>query len=364
MSLFTNSFRKLSQQQQDNDIVKVYYKTDMKLYAKVRYNRGTTVGQIIDELIKELNLNGKLQYQIYLLTHKKNEPSLGGISIKRKLRRNEQPFKILFLTKVYKFSFYLDYMLSQLSQNTYDSQFNQNENYQFTKYDKEFKIYKITKEGGQKQMKIKINSTGAAICQEGKMEKFIEYSDCKFDFEEDLVFTITQEQVSIYRASNKNEFYAINKMIYQYTKNTEMKYKISVLENKIEHCTKQIMKELESNCYEFTQSKQGMKENARFHIFFDIFKTTQVNKDISAIENDDLTINFDEFRESILDTLSILPTEQFRKGLIAFNSQYKYTASCKIEDQIEEQNNDKLLQSLDNVVISEEDLRRYSQFLS
>lgn len=88
-----------------------------------------------------------------------------------------------------------------------------------------------------------------------------------------------------------------------------MKYKISVLENKIEHCTKQIMKELESNCYEFTQSKQGMKENARFHIFFDIFKTTQVNKDISAIENDDLTINFDEFRESILDTLSILPTE-------------------------------------------------------
>ncbi|CAD8062251.1 unnamed protein product [Paramecium primaurelia] len=167
MSLFTNSFRKLSQQQQENDSVKVYYKTDMKQYAKVRYNRGTTIGQIIEELIKELNLNGKLQYQIYLLTHKKNEPSLGGISIKRKLRRNEQPYKILLQTKVYKFSFYLDYMLSQLSQNIYDSQFNQIENYQFTIYDKEFKIYKITKKGSQKLMKIKINSSGTALCQEG-----------------------------------------------------------------------------------------------------------------------------------------------------------------------------------------------------
>ncbi|CAD8171861.1 unnamed protein product [Paramecium pentaurelia] len=362
MSLFANSFRKTSQQMQENDSIKVYYKTDMKQYIKVKYNRGTTVGMIIDELIKELNMNGKLQYSIYLLTHKKNELTLLGVSINRRLRRNEQPSRILFLTKAYKFSFYLDYMLSQLSQNICYLNQNQNENKQLTKYDKEFKIQKFTKNGSSKQMKIKINSQGAVLCQEGKMEKQIQYTDCKFDFEEDLVFTITKDKVNIYRAANKKEFSAINKLISQYTKNFEMQYKMGLQDNTIQYCTKQMMNCIEFNCYEFTQSKQMMKENSNYQSFIDIYKIIQVNKDIQAIENDDLNINIELYKESILDTLTILPREQFRKRLIIFNSQFKYTASCKIEDQIEQHNT--LLQPLDSILTSEEDIRKFSQLLS
>ncbi|CAD8073631.1 unnamed protein product [Paramecium sonneborni] len=341
MSLFTNSFRNLSQQQYEDDSVKVYYKSDMKQYAKIRYNRGTTIGQIINELIKELNLNGKLQYQLYIITHQKNEPSQGGISIKRKLRKNEQPFRILFFTKTFKYSFYLDYMFSQLSQNIQDSHINQNENYQLTKYDKEFKIVKLTKNGSQKKIRIKINSQGAALCQEGNKK-------WKSLFNTLIVNLILSK--------------TFNKLIYQYTKNTEIKCKMNSQDNIIQNCTRQIMQQIEFNCYEFTQSKQMMKENPNFKSFIEIYKITQVNQDITAIQNDDLIVNIIQFKESILETMSILPREQFRKALIVFNAQFKYTASQKIENQIEEQNS--LLNSLEDILVSEEDMKKFNQFLS
>lgn len=50
-------------------------------------------------------------------------------------------------------------------------------------------------------------------------------------------------------------------------------------------------------------------ENSNFHSFIDINKTTQMNTDVKSIENEDFTINLGIFRESILETLSILPRE-------------------------------------------------------
>ncbi|CAD8078676.1 unnamed protein product [Paramecium sonneborni] len=379
MSLFTNSFRKLSQQQQENDSVKVYFKTDMKHYVKIRYNRGTTISQIINELIKELNLNGKLEYQIYIITHKKNEPSLGGISIKRKLRKQEQPFKILFFTKSFKFSFYLDYMLSQLSQNIQDSHFNQIENYLFTKYDKEFQILKVTKNGTYKQIKIKINSQGAALCQEGSIQELFQLDKrWKNLFSTLIVNLILKMTLYLQSLKNKqafielqikmsfmrckNDYNCSNKLIFSYTKNTEIKCKMNNQDNSIEYCTRQFMEKIEFNCYEFTQSKQIMKQSKNFQSFLEIHKIIQVTKDISALENDDLSIDFGQYRDSILETLSILPREQFRQKLIAFNSEYTYIASCKIVNQIEE--NNRLHNPLDEIQVREENIRKQSQLLS
>lgn len=66
---------------------------------------------------------------------------------------------------------------------------------------------------------------------------------------------------------------------------------------------------IEYNCYEFTLSKKLMKENSNYKSFIDYYKILNMNTNISAIENDDLKINIEVFRESILETLSILPRE-------------------------------------------------------
>ncbi|KAM3138939.1 hypothetical protein pb186bvf_008952 [Paramecium bursaria] len=323
------SFLKTKKESPEDDYICIYLKSDFKSIFKVKPQMNVNVHHLIGMLISSLNLSEQMHYQLILVSHIKNKKN-DQIVIKRRLHDSDKPFKILEQHQHLQLdqSLFLDYLKSHKI-----LEYVIKDEMQYEQYNLKIDCMKKAKSGWEK-VEIKFNDLGILLSQQGKLNKFMQFSKIKFQLEKDLEFSIREkEKTKKYKTTSKEDYYKICKIIKQLNQTQQINNILLHTDDKIYHINNQ-----RSMTYQ-KQVDQCISGYDKFKNFPQIDNLKKIMQQSCLLQHNQLeqlfmddSATYDNNQQKILRCLSLFKSEQYRDNLIKFNPIYQFTAAFKLEE--------------------------------